>query len=205
MLNLPKTTEINRTIFKNKIYRKFKDQLKGQKKEIFDREISKLVITNQLSEESINIPGKDGINYITFLKVELKTRDFTQANIAQISKLFGQNLIFILNYEDHYKLGVYRGRLFTTEWKKLEDLELKIQGLNIQSVWDNLLVQIGNIEVEQDNTIEEQIEIDEKKEKLKRLIDSTRKKMGRETQAKKKRELFKEIKDYEKELENYNG
>lgn len=205
MLNLPKTTEINRTIFKNKIYRKFKDQLKGQKKEIFDREISKLVITNQLSEESINIPGKDGINYITFLKVELKTRDFTEANIAQISKLFGQNIIFILNYEDDYKLGVYRGKLFTADWKKLEDLELKIQGLNLKSVWDNLLIQIGNIEVEKDNTIEEQIEIDEKKEKLKRLIDNTRKKMGRETQSKKKRELFKEIKNYEKELENYNG
>lgn len=205
MFNLPKTTEIKKVIFKNKIYGRYKKELKGDKKEKFDREISRIIVTNEISENTIKIPKTEEISSIFVLKIELKTKDYTDSNISLITKLFGQNIVYILNYKDLYRTGIFRNKLILSPWKKEDQINLKIRGLDLSKVWDNLLIQVGNIEIEKGNTLEEQIEIDERKEKLKKLIEKTKKKMGLESQAKKKHELFKKIKEYKEELENYNG
>lgn len=205
MFNLPEATEIRKNIFKNKIYNKYKKELSGNKKEKFDSEISKIIITNEISEKTIKIPKTEEISSIFIIKIDLKTRDYTESNIVLITRLFGQNILYILNYKDQYKLAISKDKLITSQWKKEEEIDLRLQGLNLSSIWDNLVIQVGDIEVEEGKTLEEQIEIDERKEKLEKLIIKTKKKMAREIQAKKKHELFKELKKYKEELEKYNG
>lgn len=205
MFNLPEATEIRKNIFKNKIYSKYKEELSGNKKEKFDREISKIIITNEISEKTIKIPKTEEISSIFIIKIDLKTRDYTESNIVLITRLFGQNILYILNYKDQYKLAIFKDKLITSQWKKEEEIDLRLQGLNLSSIWDNLVIQVGDIEVEEGKTLEEQIEIDERREKLEKLIIKTKKKMAREIQAKKKHELFKELKKYKEELEKYNG
>ncbi|MFR8927168.1 DUF4391 domain-containing protein [Peptoniphilus senegalensis] len=205
MFNLPEATEIRKNIFKNKIYNKYKEELSGNKKEKFDREISKIIITNEISEKTIKIPKTEEISSIFIIKIDLKTRDYTESNIVLITRLFGQNILYILNYKDQYKLAIFKDKLITSQWKKEEEIDLRLQGLNLSSIWDNLVIQVGDIKVEEGKTLEEQIEIDERREKLEKLILKTKKKMAREIQAKKKHELFKELKKYKEELEKYNG
>lgn len=205
MFNLPEATEIRKNIFKNKIYNKYKKELSGNKKEKFDREISKIIITNEISEKTIKIPKTEEISSIFIIEIDLKTRDYTESNIVLITRLFGQNILYILNYKDQYKLAIFKDKLITSQWKKEEEIDLKLQGLNLSSIWDNLVIQVGDIEVEEGKTLEEQIEIDERREKLEKLIIKTKKKMAREIQAKKKHQLFKELKKYKEELEKYNG
>lgn len=205
MFNLPETTEIRKNIFKNKIYSKYKEELSGNKKEKFDREISKIIITNEISEKTIKIPKTEEISSIFIIEIDLKTRDYTESNIVLITRLFGQNILYILNYKDQYKLAIFKEKLITSQWQKEEEIDLRLQGLNLSSIWDNLVIQVGDIEVEEGKTLEEQIEIDERREKLEKLILKTKKKMAREIQAKKKHELFKELKRYKEELEKYNG
>lgn len=205
MFNLPEATEIRKNIFKNKIYSKYKEELSGNKKEKFDREISKIIITNEISEKTIKIPKTEEISSIFIIEIDLKTRDYTESNIVLITRLFGQNILYILNYKDQYKLAIFKDKLITSQWKKEEEIDLRLQGLNLSSIWDNLVIQVGDIKVEEGKTLEEQIEIDERREKLEKLILKTKKKMAREIQAKKKHELFKELKKYKEELEKYNG
>lgn len=205
MFNLPEATEIRKNIFKNKIYNKYKEELSGNKKEKFDREISKIIITNEISEKTIKIPKTEEISSIFIIEIDLKTRDYTESNIVLITRLFGQNILYILNYKDQYKLAIFKDKLITSQWQKEEEIDLRLQGLNLSSIWDNLVIQVGDIKVEEGKTLEEQIEIDERKEKLEKLITKTKKKMAREIQAKKKHELFKELKKYKEELEKYNG
>lgn len=205
MFNLPEATEIRKNIFKNKIYSKYKEELSGNKKEKFDREISKIIITNEISEKTIKIPKTEEISSIFIIEIDLKTRDYTESNIVLITRLFGQNILYILNYKDQYKLAIFKDKLITSQWKKEEEIDLRLQGLNLSSIWDNLVKQVGDIKVEEGKTLEEQIEIDERREKLEKLILKTKKKMAREIQAKKKHELFKELKKYKEELEKYNG
>lgn len=205
MFNLPEATEIRKNIFKNKIYNKYKKELSGNKKEKFDSEISKIIITNEISEKTIKIPKTEEISSIFIIKIDLKTRDYTESNIVLITRLFGQNILYILNYKDQYKLAIFKDKLITSQWKKEEEIDLRLQGLNLSSIWDNLVIQVGDIEVEEGKTLEEQIEIDERKEKLESEIQKLNNKKRKEKQINKKFEIRDQILKLKEELEELRG
>ncbi|WP_300409568.1 DUF4391 domain-containing protein [Lagierella sp.] len=201
MFNLPKSTKIKKNIYKNTIYKKFSNELIGKKKENFDKEIKKITITNEISEQSISVKPTEEVSAIFLVLVELKIKEFNEANISLVSRLFGQRILLILKYEDKYKLAIYETRLLMGEWKEIDQINVKIQGLDLSSVWDNFVIQVGKFEVEEGNSLVEQIEIEEEKEKLKQKIEKTEKKARKEQQAKKKFEIFKKLKEYKRELE----
>ena len=48
MFDLPKSTEIRKPIHKKLIYQKFATELSGDKKDKFDADISRIIITNEV-------------------------------------------------------------------------------------------------------------------------------------------------------------
>ena len=201
MFNLPKSTEIKKNIYKNAIYKKFSKELSGNKKETFDKEIKKITVIGEISEHSLNIKSTEDTKAIFIALVELKAKDFTSANISLISRLFGQKILIVLNFEDEYRLAIYETKFFLGEWKIKNEIEIKIQGLNLSKVWENLVTQVSNIEIEEGNSLEEQIDREFEKKKLLQQIRTMEKRARREGQAKKKFELYKQIQAYKKELE----
>lgn len=201
MFDLPKKTQIKKNIYKKRIYEKFPKELSGSKKEIFDREIKKITLINEISEQSINVSPTDDVSAIFVALIELKTKDFTNANISFILRLFGQKILVVLNFEDEYRLSIYETKLLLGDWKKADEVSLRLQGLDLSNVWENLVIQVADIEIEKGNSLEDQINLEIKKEKLITLIEKTEKQARKESQAKKKFELYKQLKDYKKELE----
>lgn len=201
MFNLPKKAQISKNIYKNAIYRNFPKELYGSKKELFDKDIRKITVVGEISEQSVNILPTEEIKSIFVVLVELKNKKFNENNIILISKLFGQNILLALNYQDEYKLAIFQTKLIQSNWDIEENINISFQGLNLDLVWENLVKQVGDIKVEDGNSLEDQIELNEKKKKLIRLIETTEKKARREIQSKKKFELFNKIKSYKKELE----
>lgn len=201
MFNLPKKAQISKNIYKNAIYRNFPKELYGKKKELFDKDIRKITIVGEISEQSMNILPTEDIKSIFVVLVELKDKSFNENNIVLISKLFGQNILIVLNYQDKYKLAIFQTKLIQSNWDIEENINISFQGLNLDLVWENLVKLVGDIEVEDGNSLEDQIELNEKKKKLIRLIETTEKKARREIQSKKKFELFNKIRSYKKELE----
>ena len=201
MFNLPKKAQISKNIYKNAIYRNFPKELYGSKKELFDKDIRKITVVGEISEQSVNILPTEEIKSIFVVLVELKNKKFNENNIILISKLFGQNILLALNYQDEYKLAIFQTKLIQSNWDIEENINISFQGLNLDLVWENLVKLVGDIEVEDGNSLEDQIELNEKKKKLIRLIETTEKKARREIQSKKKFELFNKIKSYKKELE----
>ena len=185
MFALSNTTEIKKTISKKLIYEKFKNKLTPNQKSKFDKEISKITLINEISERSIQIPKTDAVAGIFVIKVELKTKDYSESNIVLISKLIEQKLLIALKYEDEYQLVINEANLFKKQWSNEKDIRLDIKGNNLEEVWENLVVQIGDIDIQDGNTLQEQIEIDDEKQKLEKLIQSTEKKAQREPQSKK--------------------
>ena len=55
------------------------------------------------------------------------------------------------------KLATYHTKLMQTDWKCKEDISIELKGLNMDVVWENIIVQIGGITIEQGNTLDEQI------------------------------------------------
>lgn len=201
MFALSNTTEIKKTISKKIIYEKFKNKLTPNQKSKFDKEISRITLINEISERSIHIPKTDAVAGIFVIKVELKTKDYSESNIVLISKLIEQKLLIALKYEDQYQLCINETKLFKNQWSDEKDINLEIAGTNLEEVWVNLVAQIGNIDIQEGKTLQEQIEINNEKQKLEKLIQSTEKKAQRESQSKKKLQYYQQIREYEKQLE----
>ena len=201
MFALSNTTEIKKTISKKLIYEKFKNKLTPNQKNKFDKEISKITLINEISERSIQIPKTDAVAGIFVIKVELKTKDYSESNIVLISKLIEQKLLIALKHEDQYQLCINETKPFKNQWSAEKDINLEISGTNLEEVWENLVAQVGNIDIQDGNTLQEQIEIENEKQKLEKLIQSTEKKAQRESQSKKKLQYYQQIREYEKQLE----
>lgn len=200
MFGLPGSTEIRKPVHKKLLYQKFPDELSGEKKERFDADISRIIITNEISEASVNIKSTEKIKSIFVVQVELKTKDYNNRNIALISKLFGQNLLMLLHFEDEFQIAIHEVRLLKSEWKKEFDLSLK--GLDLSAVWEGFITEVSGIVASKENTIEQQIEIEAEREKIQKIISDLESKARKETQSKKKFELFQRLKEYQKKLED---
>ena len=200
MLGLPKTTELSKQLPKKAIYAKF--QMNSAAKDRMDNDVSRITIVNELSPARINIAAGKEIQSIFVLHIILKHKDFDERNIVAISKLIPQNILLVLECEQEAKLAVYHTKLIQTEWKAKEELTIKIKGLNFDTVWENMITEIGNIEIEQGSSLDEQISRNERIEKLKKEIDKLEKQARAEKQPKKKFDLVKKINALKAEVQN---
>ena len=199
MLGLPKTTELNRQLPKNAIYAKFGMNSASRNK--IDADISRIVITNELSSSTTNIVEGEEVKSIFVVLVKLKRRKFSDGSIITLSKLIPQNMLFVLEYGTEAKLAVYHTKLIETKWQDKQDLKISLNGLNLDFIWDNIVTQIGNIHIERGKTLIEQIELDERQCQIEKEIERLDKRAWREKQPKKKFELVQEINRLRKELE----
>ena len=198
MLGLPKATELNKQLPKNAIYAKF--QMNTAEKAKIDADISRITIVNEVSSAKVNIADGEQVKSFFVLLVALKKKDFDDKTIITISKLIPQNMLLVLECGDEAKLVTYHTKLMQTDWKCKEDISIELKGLNMDAVWENIIVQIGGITVEQGNTLDEQIAVDEQRMKIQKEIDRLRKLAKNEKQPKKKFELAQKINQLKKEL-----
>ena len=202
MLGLPTQTEVKKQLPKNAIYTKF--QLNTAQKEKLDSDIARLVIVNEVLPTTINIEAGKEIKGFFVVYVALKKKEYSESTIIQLSKLIPQNILFVLEFEDSVQLAVYHTKLMHTEWIPKEEPTITLKGFDFDTVWENIIVQIGSIEVKQGNTLDTQIAIDDKKVKLEKEIARLEKQARGEKQPKKKFELVQLVNKYKQELASLN-
>lgn len=191
MLGLPKATELNKQLPKTAIYAKF--QMNTAAKERIDRDISRIYIVNEVTAAKVNLSKGEQVKSFFVMSVLLKHKDFDEKNIITLSKLIPQNMVMVLEYAQEVKLATYRTKLLQTAWLPKSDVSLELKGLDLDSVWENIIVQIGGLTIELGNTIDEQISIDEQRSKLQKEIARLEKLARAEKQPKKKFEIFNEV------------
>ncbi len=198
MLGLPKATELNKQLPKNAIYAKF--QMNTAERAKIDADISRITIVNEVSPAKINIADGEQVKSFFVLLVALKRKDFEDKTIITISKLIPQNMLLVLGYDGEAKLATYHTKLIQTDWKRKEDLSIELKGLNMDAVWENIIVQIGGITIEQGNTLDKQIAVNERRMKIQKEIDRLTKAAKIEKQPKKKFELAQKIRVLQSQL-----
>ena len=193
MYGLPHTTEIRKQLPKKAIYAKF--ELKPVQRDGFDADVSRIDIVAVVSPTTVPaIAAGESIKEFYVLAVQLKRKEYEEKNIAMLSKLIPQNILFALQYEEQTQLAIYHTKLIRSDWKSTDKTTIGIIGLNLDTVWENIIKAIGEIQVQEGKTLTEQIQDDEQRAKTLRLIADLEKKMAKETQPRKKRELFEQIK-----------
>lgn len=191
MLGLPKATELNKKLPKTAVYAKF--QMNTAEKAKIDADISRITIVNEVSAAKVNIAPGEKVQAFFVLQVVLKRREFNERTLIVLSKLIPQNMVLLLEYDGQAKLAVYHTKLLQTSWSDPETLSLAINGLNMDAVWENVIVQIGGIQVQEGNTLDQQLERDEQKAKLEKEIARLQKQLWAEKQPKKKFEIVQRI------------
>lgn len=193
MYGLPHTTEIRKQLPKKAIYAKF--ELKPTQRDGFDADVSRIDIVAVVSPTTVPaIATGEDIKEFYVLAVQLKRKDYGEKNIAMLSKLIPQNILFALQYEDETQLAIYHTKFIKSDWKPTDEATIFLTGLNLDTVWENIIKTIGEIQVQDGKTLAEQIQDDEQRAKTLKLIADLEKKMAKETQPRKKRELFEQIK-----------
>lgn len=201
MLGLPQQTEVKKQLSKDSIFAKF--QLNNIQTKKINSDVSRLVIVNEILPSTINIESGKEIKGFYVVHVILKKKDYNESTIIQLSKLIPQNILFVLEFEDNVQLATYHTKLIHTEWLPKDDTKITLKGLDLDSIWGNIIIQIGEIEIEQGNTLDDQIAINDKKAKLEKEIARLEKQARNEKQPKKKFELVSVIRKLESELKEY--
>lgn len=193
MLGLPKSTEMHKQLPKKAIYDKFHMDTAAKNK--LDADISKITIVHEISPQTIHIPEGDKVKCIFVLLVSLKQERFDERNIVLLSRLIPQNILLVLEYGGKDKLAVYYKKLMQTEWKVLDEQRIELTGLDLDAIWQNIVASIGGIHIEAGRTLDEQLELNEKKQKLKREILKYEKLARKERQPRKKYEYVQKLKE----------
>lgn len=201
MYGLPQSTITKKQLPKKAIFAKF--DLKPSQREGFDADIARIDIVAVVNPATVPAVG-DGSEVKEFyvLAIQLKRKEYDSKNIALLTKLIPRNIVFALHYEEEVQFAIYHTKLITSNWQLLTPNSsfLTLNGLNLDNVWENIVKSIGNIEVNEGNTLKDQIAENDEKEKLLKQIEQLEKKCRAEKQSHKKLELFEQIKKLKNQI-----
>ena len=201
MLGLPASTEIHKLITRKRVYENFGADMSAERRKRFEADIARMVLTNEVSPVSINLPAGEQVQSFFVLQVTLKEKEFDAQNITLLARLFGQRLVMMLEYEGRQRLALWQGRLYMTEWADAGAWTLPLTGLNLDQAWEHIVAQIAGIDREPGRALDEQLAQAAQREKLQKEIARLEKQARTERQPKKKFELVQKIKAKQQEME----
>ena len=199
MYGLPHTTEVRKQLPKKAIYAKF--ELKPSQRESFDVDIARIDIVSVVSTSTVpalNV-GTD-VKEFYLLAVQLKRKEYDPKNIALLTKLIPQRMVFALQFEEQTQFAIYHTKLISSAWQVTEEATLPFSGLNLDAVWENIVKSVGKIDVTEGNTLTEQIKVEDARVKITAQIASLQKKLNSEKQFNRQIEINAQIKALRKQL-----
>lgn len=212
MLNLPKNTEFNKRIPKEKFYENL--NVSPTTKKYFVDQIKVIYWRNKIAPSTINLAKGNTVTEIEIFEIKLKTDHLDESVLRQMDREIPYHIVFLLEYESKYQAWVgYKeatesgnnafkvNNYYHTDWMPQDELNLKVEGLNMDTVWENLIIQVGGVEVGQGKSLDEQIQLDEQKAKLQKEIEKLEKQARNEKQPNKKFALVQQIKQLRLEME----
>lgn len=200
MFGLPKSTEINKPLSKKAVFDKFKPAPADRK--LFDEQITRLSILAEISPQTMAVTAGVEVTAVYVILVILKNAECEKQNIALLSRLIDQRMLFVLQYENEARLAVYRAqKVFVSQSKPMDEWDLTLSGLDLDAMWVNLITQIGDIDIAVGKSLDETIRENDRVEKLTRQIEALEKKAMIERQPRRKWGYAEEIKRLKTEME----
>ena len=192
MYGLPPNTLINKPLYKKAVFEKF--NLKAAERDRFDADISRMALVARVSSATVPAltKGKE-IEGFYVLQVALKRKDYDSKNIHMLQKLIPQKMVFAMQHEEQTQFCIFHTRLQQSEWMPTDEATISLQGLTLDDVWNSIVATIGGLDVQAEESIEEQIIHREQQEKLLRQIESLEKLCRTEKQTRKKYELHQQL------------
>lgn len=192
MFGLPVSTECKKQLPKKAIYAKF--DLKASQRDAFDGDVARIDVVAVVSAVTVPALGAGRqMREFYVLAVQMKRRDYDAKNVILLTKLIHQKMVLALQYDGQTQFAIYHTKLIKSEWMPTEEAVIPLSGLNIDVAWENIVKSIGQIDVEEGNTLVGQIAINDRKAKILAQIETLERKLANERQPRRKREYFEQI------------
>ncbi len=213
MLGLPKSTEFNKRIPKQKFYENI--EISPTLKRTFVEQIKIIYWRNKIAPSTVNLAQGETVTEIEVFEIKLTDQLQPEPVLRQIDRAIPYHIVFLLEYEGRYQAwtaykeasaGVNAFKVhsyYHTDWMTEEALPLKLDGLNIDKVYENFVRQIGGeaLTADSDETLQQSVERDMHRQDLQKQIAVLQVKVRKEKQLNKQVQLNAELKKLKKELE----
>ena len=215
MIGLPKSTEFNKRIPKQKFYENL--QVTPALKRSFIDQIKVIYWKNKIAATTVNLALGRTVTEIEVFEIRLNGTELDETVLKQIDREIPYHILFLLEYDNKfqawigYKEAAISGntafkvnRYYHTDWLAEEELPLKMDGLDLDAVYENFVRQVAGDALQQAESgenLKASIARDEEIQKLKKQIEKLQTKLRKEKQLNRQMEINAEIKSLLKELE----
>lgn len=216
MIGLPKSTEFNRRIPKQKFYENIR--VTPMIKRMFIDQIKVIYWRNKVATTTMNLAPGDAVTELEVFEICLNGQQLDESVLRQIDKEIPYHILFLLKYDGKYqawtaykeamdsgtnafKVGTY----YHTNWMSEDELPLKVDGLSVDMVYENFVRQIAGDALRPKDgkaeSLKESVERYNRRLELEKQIIALQTKVRREKQLNKQVQLNAELKKLKKELE----
>ena len=215
MLGLPKTTEFNKRIPKQKFYENI--NVTPALRRIFVEQIKVVYWRNKIAPSTINLEAGNDVTEIEVFEVKLNRVPLDVSVLRQIDKEIPYHIIFLLEFEGKYQAWTaYKEKAgsgssafkvdtyYHTDWLLEDVLVLKLDGLNMDTVYENYVRQIAgdalHVASSETESLKESVERSKQIQLLQKQVVTLQKKIRKEKQLNRQIELNAELKCLRKEI-----
>jgi len=218
MLGLPKSTEFNKRIPKQKFYDNL--TVSPTLKRIFVDQIRIIYWANKIAPSTLNLAEGKNVTEIEVFHIQLNQETLYENVLKQIDREIPYHILFVLEYDGKYKavMGYKEAagsgkasfkvdRYYQTEWMPETNLPVHLDGLNIDAVYENFVRQIAGDVLQAatpQESLKESVARDDRRDALQKQMNKLQAKIRKEKQLNRQMEINSELKKLRRELEELN-
>lgn len=213
MFGFPASTEFGKRIPKQKFYENI--DISSALKRVFVEQIRLIYWRNKLAATTLNLTAGETVTEIEVFEIRLNTPQLEEAVLRQVDKEIPYHILFVLTCEGKaqawigYKEATASGnnafkvsRYYHTDWVPEDELQFRVDGLNIDAVYESLVRQIAGdvLQVDAGESLQASVERDEKRRQLEKQISELESKLHKEKQLNRRMEISAKLKKLKAEL-----
>ena len=215
MIGLPKTTEFNKRIPKQKFYENM--DISPALKKVFVEQVKIIYWRNKIASSTTNLAAGNDVTELEVFEIRLNRPVIDDILLRQIDREIPYHILFLLEYQGKYQAWIgYKeaaasgnkafkvNRYYHTDWMEKDALPLKLEGLSVDAIYENFVRQIAGDKLKTEiegESLKESVDRDKQKQQLQKQIDKLKKKIKKEKQLYKQMEMNAELKQLKKEWE----
>ncbi|MCC8044848.1 MAG: DUF4391 domain-containing protein [Clostridiales bacterium] len=214
MIGLPKSTEFNKRIPKQKFYENL--TVTPALKTAFKEQIKVIYWRNKIAATTMNLAPGATVTELEVFEIKLNSGNLDETVLRQIDKEIPYHILFLLEYGGKYQAWIgYKEAAqsgnnafkvtgyYHTDWLSEDALDIKADGLNVDAVYESFVRQIAGdqLQTATGESLEETVARAEKRKRLQKQIDALQAKIRKEKQLNKQMEMNENLKILRKELE----
>lgn len=208
MITFPEYARVGRIIAKENFY----DKANATVKSLFQSEIARITWEYKLAPETINIPAKNW-SEIQVFRIDLKKSDVPMEVLRAIDSIIPYPILFLIEkgtaekavicYKERGQKDENSARVdtyFETDWNDEKLDNIKIDGLNIDTVFSNFVRQIAGDKLPATKSqsirtlkgVKDDVKAMRERKKIQRQIDALTRKINAEPSLGRRQELAEE-------------